>query len=223
MSFLSSVGGLSVASLITEGAAAVATGGTSLALQGALKGAALAIGDEVLQGAGAALGLPSSVIDLAQAAFHTAAGDPGGAYQNIQQASQSLGSAAGLDSSGQGQIQQQSYDAVQNLLNQVLDQMKQGKDADGNNATAAAGGKGGQSFLVAFAEAMGKAVDDKMDDMLGLAKNIDQANSSGDKSQLTQMTAQMQAMSQEVSMMSTAMSTSIKSIGDAISQLARKD
>lgn len=216
------LGGGGIMSLAAETAMAVETGGTSLVLQAALKGVGLAIGDNFLQAAGQQLGLPQSTIELAQAAFHGAAGDPGGAVQSIEAAAQSLSAETGSGDYETGQVQQQSYDAVSSLLNQFNEQLQQGKDADGNNATAAAGGKG-QSFLVALAVAMGKATDDKMDQMLSLAKNIDQANSSGDKSNITEMSGEMQAMSQEVSMLSTAMSTSIKAIGEASSSLARKD
>jgi hypothetical protein len=47
----------------------------------------MAVGDQVLQQLGQQLGLPQGAIDLAQAAFHGAAGDPGGAIQNLGEAS----------------------------------------------------------------------------------------------------------------------------------------
>jgi hypothetical protein len=223
MSGIAGLGGSGgILNIAAQGLLAAATGGSSLAITTALRGVMLSIGDQVIQQIGKQLGLPPAVVDLAQAAFHAEAGDAGGAIHSIESASQQLGGAAGLNDHQTGQVQSEAYDAVKNLVDQVRKDMTEGKDENGGKATNGKGAKG-QSFLVQLAVAMGKATDHKMDDMLKMAKDIDQANSGGDKSHITEMSGKMQALGQEVSMLSNALSTSLKSIGEASSTLARKN
>lgn len=237
MSFLSGIGGnlfSSVASIALQGALGIATGGASLLVTTALKGLMMSIGDQLLQNIGQKLGLPQSVIDLAQATFHGAAGDPGGAVQNIQEASQGLGAAAGLDDFGTGEIQRQSFDIVDHLQKNVQEQLENGSDEDGNSRgsaktrAAASASAGGESFLVRLALALGKAIDAKMDEQLKIAGEIDDAKNKaegGDKkadSQITQQGAKLTALGQEITILSNALNTALKSIGESVSTLARK-
>jgi len=218
----------SLLSTVATAALGVATGGASLMVEMAMKSVLTAIGDQVIQQLGQSLGLPQSAIDLAQGAFHSAAGDPGGAIQNLQEATSGLSSAAGLDAFQGGQLQRNIQDASNLFMDNVQKQLESGRDEEGNavqggakaRAAAAASG-GGQSFLVQLALAMGKAIDHKMDDMLAKAKEIDDAKSSG-KSDVTTKGAELTAMSQEVSILTNALNTSLKSIGEAVSTLARK-
>ncbi len=96
-----------------------------------------------------------------------------------------------------------------------------GVDSVPGSTTAAAGGSDGDSFLLKLAEALGKVIDDKMDDMVNVANQIDQQKSSG-SSQTATLSAQETALGQEVSLISNALNTAIKSLGDAASTLARK-
>lgn len=237
MSFLSGIGGnlfSSVASIALQGALGIATGGASLLVTTALKGLMMSIGDQLLQNIGQKLGLPQSVIDLAQATFHGAAGDPGGAIQNIGEASQGLASAAGVDHFGAGEIQNQAYNIVDQLQKNVQEKLENGTDEDGNSRgsakTRAAGAQaaGGESFLVRLALALGKAIDAKMDEQLKIAGEIDEAKNKaegGDKkadSQITQQGAKLTALGQEITILSNALNTALKSIGESVSTLARK-
>ena len=77
------------------------------------------------------------------------------------------------------------------------------------------------SVLQAIAFAMGKAMDDKLNDMAQKAQQL--GNSQSGSSQYGQLSSEIQADSQELGMMASAVSNSIKSIGDAGSQLAKKD
>ncbi len=219
---MSSIGNLlggSIGNLLVQGTLAVATGGTSLAVTTALRGVALSIGDQVLQRLGQEIGLPPAAVDLATAAFHAEAGDIGGAIHSIESASQELGSAAGLGDQDTGQVQNQAYDAVQQLVESINKKMAQGSDGEGGSGVS--GGKG-QSFLMKLAIAMGKAMDHKMDEMLDTSKQLDQANQSGDKSHTSELSGKIQALSQEIGMLSNALSNSIKSVGEASSTLVRK-
>lgn len=235
MSFLSGLGGnlfSSVANIALQGALGIATGGASLLVTTALKGLMMSIGDQLLQNIGQKLGLPQPVIDLAQATFHGAAGNPGGAIQNIEEASAGLASAAGLDSFGAGEIQRQSFDIVEQLQQNLQEKLENGTDEDGNSRgsakTRAAAGASGESFLVRLALALGKAIDAKMDEQLKIAGEIDDAKNAaegGDKdadSQITQQGAKLTALGQEITILSNALNTALKSIGESVSTLARK-
>lgn len=217
----------SVAGFAVQAALGVATGGASLVVQAALKTFMMAIGDQVIQQLGKQLGLPQPMIDMAQAAFHSAAGDPGGAVTNLQEAATGLAGVAGGGPFEAGELQRQGFEAANWLQEQALDRMQGGVDEEGQQAGGArarnaSGGKGADSFLMRLALAMGKAIDKKMDEMLETAENIDKAKGAGDESQITQMSAKMQALSQEVSILTNALNTSLKSIGEASSTLARK-
>ena len=238
MSFLGIGGGgnlfSSIANIALQGALGVATGGASLMVTTALKGLMMSIGDQLLQNIGQKLGLPQGAIDFAQAAFHGAAGDPGGAIQNIGEASQGLGLAAGLDQFGTGEVERNAFNIVDQLQKNVQDRLENGSDEDGNvrgNAkTRAAGASaaGGESFLVRLALALGKAIDAKMDEQLKIAGEIDDAKNAaegGDKgadSNITQQGAKLTALGQEITILSNALNTALKSIGESVSTLARK-
>lgn len=226
MSFLGIGGGgnlfSSIANIALQGALGVATGGASLLVTTALKGVMTAIGDQVLQQLGQQLGLPQAAIDLAQAAFHTAAGDPGGAAQNISEAVQGLGDAAGFDAFQTGQVERQAFDGATWLREQVEEALQGGTDGEGNRRGKAALQAGaGDSFLVRLAVALGTVVDNKMNKMVDKAGEIDKA-SGGDKSKTAKLSAEVSALGQEVSLISNALNTSIKSLGEAASTLARK-
>lgn len=216
---------------VAQVALGVATGGASMLIQQAMKSVMMSIGDQLIQKLGQSLGLPQSAIDLAQGAFHSAAGDPGGAVQNLQEAVGGLSDAAGFDAFQGGQLQRAVQDASDLFMNNLQEKLESGKDEEGNQsqgarakaATAAAGGSGGQSFLVRLALAMGSAIDNKMNEMLDKAEQIDDAKGGGSgESQITKMGAELTALSQEVSILTNALNTSLKSIGEAASTLARK-
>lgn len=214
---------------VAQVALGFATGGASMLIQQAMKSVLMSIGDQVLQKFGQQLGLPQSAIDMAQAAFHSASGDPGGAVQNLQEAVGGLGDAAGFDPFQAGQLQRATQDAADLFMNQLQEKLESGRDEDGNQAqgarakAAAARAGGGESFLVRLAIAMGTAIDKKMDEMLEKAEAIDEAKGGGSgESQITKMGAELTALSQEVSILTNALNTSLKSIGEAVSTLARK-
>ncbi|PXA87663.1 hypothetical protein DMC25_12370 [Caulobacter sp. D4A] len=230
MSFLGIGGGgnlfSSIANIALQGALGVATGGASLLVTTALKSVLTAVGDQVLQQLGQQLGLPQGAIDLAQAAFHSAAGDPGGAVQNVGEAVQGFSDAAGLDNFQAGQAQRDTFDAVDWIVKNAQEELQAGSDAEGSKrgkgASALAAAGGGESFLVKLAIALGTAVDNKMNDMLDIAKEIDNAKSNKDESKVTEMSAKMTAYGQEANIMSNALNTSLKTIGEAIAGIARK-
>lgn len=86
---------------------------------------------------------------------------------------------------------------------------------------------GGKSWLVAIAQAMGNALGTKAAKLVELSNKLDSlAGKSSDDQQAAKefqkTMAQFQAESQLFSMLSNAFSTAIKSIGEGMTSLARK-
>jgi hypothetical protein len=232
---------LNPTSLLTNVALGALTGGASLYLS---IGAQLMsqVAKAAIQQFGQQLGLPQPMIDVAQGAFDAASGNAAGAasefaeasagfQQQIAQFASSLnlnpvqtGEFAGAANGAKEQFQSVADKMMQNFTKEAAE----GKDENGDSRAAKRQSQlqavSGESFLVQLAVALGTAIDNKMEDMLDLAKNIDQKKKD-DPSGGTDATldsAKMQALSQEVSMMSAALTNSIKSIGEALSQIARK-
>lgn len=208
-------GGFNIGSLISTAALAVATGGTSLAVSMALKGLMTQIGSAVIQQVGQQLGLPQSVIDIAQGAFSAATGDYQGLASNISEASQNLASVTGGGNFEAGQIERDSNALVREFTENALKNIRENGDGEGSNV----GGK--KSFLVQLALAMGKVIDSKMERAVELGEKLD-AEQSKDKPVTGSITAEMTAVGQEISLITQALNNVIKSIGEAGSTLARK-
>lgn len=94
------------------------------------------------------------------------------------------------------------------------------RDAEGSGK----GGKSGSSWLVAIAKAMGAAAGKHAEKLVDLSKQIEQKSGSGGDAakEVTGLQAEFQAESQMFSMLQSAFSNAIKSIGEGMSQMARK-
>lgn len=212
-------GGFSPASLITQAALGVMTGGTSLLMETAMRTVVSAIGQQVIGQLGQEMGLPPSVVEMAQGAFAGAMGDMQGAEQGFQGAIQDVGSSFGGSPTEMGEAQS----AGQTLGNMMLDGMRQAaNDSDDGNGVKGSGTQGG-SLLMKIAIALGKLMDQKMTDMANLTDQIGALGSgSGNQSKLGELTGKLQGLSQETSLLSNALTNTIKTIGESNSTLARK-
>jgi len=89
-----------------------------------------------------------------------------------------------------------------------------------------ASGAKGKSWLVAIAQAMGNALGTKAAKLVELSNKLDglagKTDSQQDAKAFQKTMAQFQAESQLFSMLSNAFSTAIKSIGEGMTSLARK-
>ena len=234
------IGGFNPLQMISQAALAVATGGTSLIAQIAMQ-VATQIASQVLQQVGEKLGLPQSVIDMAQGAMFAASGNPAAAAQEYTQAAssglgsimQNAGSAFGASPAAVGQATREVQSAAKEVesiaeqqTNAYMKEALEGKDEDGNSnkgkRAMGANAGAGQSFLMRLAIALGGVIDGKMDEQLEKAREIDGKKASGDKSTLSTDGAILQALAQEISIMSNALNNSMKAIGEAVSTLARK-
>ncbi len=197
------------------------------------------IGMNLVQQIGQRLGLPQPMIDLAQSAFASASGQPGLMRQNIGEAVSGFAQQFDLRPSDAGQLQRdlmgatdKSFENLQRIANSFSGENAENVD-DGNGAprsrgrTAASG-----SWLVAFATAMGKALDakaaqikEKSNSIASMAdSNVDRKSNSGMKHQekLSSETQLLQAFTQEMSMIANAATNALKTVGEAQSTIARK-
>jgi hypothetical protein len=220
-----------LASIAQLGLAAM-TGGTSLLATTALRTIGSQIAMNLIQRLGQQMGLPQPMIDLAQAAFANASGQPGLMRQNINEAVQGFVGQMDLRPSEAGQLQRELMNAtdksyanmdkiVQSFSKRLLQSEGEGDDAGG-------------SVLMKIARALGKLMDQKMDSLAAKADQLGRVG--GDKGMKTkeggfnaegqskfgQLSAEVQALSQEIGYLSQAISSSIKSIGEASATVARK-
>jgi hypothetical protein len=144
----------------------------------AMKTIGMAIAQQVIQQLGQKLGLPEGIINMAQSAFSAAMGQPGASVQTVAQAVSSFAEQSGISPMQQGQLQRAGRNAESNI-SQIVDNMIRQMKAD---AKKSEGGRdefeglgttnGKRGFLFKIAEALGKAIDDQMNNMERLADKI---------------------------------------------------
>lgn len=161
-------------------------------------------GQQLIQNIGQQMGLPQSAIDMAQGAFAGSLGDVQGSAMNLDEALQAFGEETGASPADIGEAQRN----LQDLLRDIADRAAESDEAK----EAKHGGRGG-SWLRALAEILGTKLDAKADELSSLAQKAkDDPSTSMDFS----------TASQEFNILSNAATTSIKSIGEALSNIARK-
>lgn len=212
--------GLNFNSLISiaEILAAPMTGGSSLLLSAASQ-ALTQVGEQVMSSALDTVGIGGPTKDLVMGAFKSAVGDASGAVESYGNVSQDLvdkiTDAANHQSSNgsyTGELDRAKQDAT-DQLSKFIAKMGQ-TEADGDV------GKGSDSWLVAMAKAMGRMLGDKAQHIKELSQKIESEGSDA-KAYNTDIT-ELQGASQEYGIMSNAFSQVIKSIGEGLSGMARK-
>ncbi|NJM51762.1 MAG: hypothetical protein HC843_13575 [Sphingomonadales bacterium] len=222
--------------MVSQLALAAATGGTSALVMQAVKTIGSQIAMQVIQRAGQMMGLPQPMIDLAQAAYANASGQPGLVKQNISEAVSGFVSQLDLRPSEAGQLQRQLMDAS----DKSYANMQKIVDGFAKRLIKESGGgdEEGGSVLMKIARALGQLMDDKMDQLATKADALGRVgtekgnvHTSGQQKggftaegqgKFGQLSAEVQALSQELSYLSQAVSSSIKGIGEAASTVARK-
>jgi hypothetical protein len=183
---------------------------------------------------GQKIGLPPSMINLAQAAFGAASGQPGLAQQNIKEAVGDFVKELNLRPSEAGQLERELTSATDKSMNSMMDIASKYKKKSGG----ADGEEEGGSWLVALAKAMGKHLDakaaqikEKSDAIAAAAKPLEpgqkavdpnSAEGKQEQKELMSNNTLLQAYSQEMSILSNAVTNAIKSIGESQTTIARK-
>ena len=224
-----------------------------------------AIGQQVIQQLGQKLGLPQGIISLAQQTFAATTGGQGGPL-NIREAVANLGQNINFSPAQQGLIARAADNVVGGVVREVtnqlgsnvaetlrkmsLDQTLNAEKLRSQEATDEASSKVGSGgdvaerlgitggFLVSLAVAMGKVLDNKMNQLQRLTKEM---NGVGEKqaafgkvdeknqgkfqalgSEIQSISSLLQGVSQEMNVLSQALKTSIDSVGQGQATLARK-
>jgi hypothetical protein len=206
----------------------------------ALKSIMTAVGSQLIQQLGQRLGLPQSVISMAQTAFSGAMGGSGGVPRSISEAVSQFAQQGGLSASDEGSLIRASDMTIKGLLKKMeaeaeaaVEAAKEKKNGGKVSVAEELNIKGG--FLVALAEAIGKVMDQKSDDIVKLAnqmnsdgqkvrgKKLESGDNIAESSRLQQQSSLLQGLSQELNTLSQALSTSLKAIGEGQQTLARKN
>ncbi|MEJ2408376.1 MAG: hypothetical protein P8Y48_03310 [Novosphingobium sp.] len=174
-------------------------------------------GQQVIQQLGSSLGLPQPMIDMAQAGFAGTMGDYNGAFSNVNEAVEGLGSQIGMSLTDIASTQSSAQTAVDRMVSMITSRLRE----SGVDTSSAGTGEG--SLLMKIAKALGELLDGKMTQMANVSDKIGSlGSSSSNQSKLGSLTGELQGLSQETNMLSNALSTTIKSIGEANTTLARK-
>ncbi len=209
-------GGFNPVNFVSQAALAAMTGGTSLIVSQLATQLISSIAQQVIQQVGQELGLPQPAIDLAQGAFAAEFGDVAGATQNYQEALDGI--VQGFPNASpaeQGELQRASdgaYDALQDIARSMVEQAST-QDADGNVKGGRSGGA--PSWLMAIAKGLGRMLDsqaNKLENKMN-STNWDKAGEA----------AEFQAQSQEFGLAMNTATNAIKTIGDALTTMARKN
>ena len=176
------------------------------------------MGQQILQQFGDKLGLPQGIIDMAQSQFAGSIGDFQGAASNVDEALDQFGAGVGASPFDIAQAQ----NGVQQMMMQFIEEMSQSeefKDAKasggkGKVAGSSAGSTGAPGWLMAMAQALGEELDRLGQDMQSRAESL-----KGDDASAS---AEFGVVSQQFSMLMNATNNAIKTIGEAMSNTARK-
>jgi outer membrane murein-binding lipoprotein Lpp len=161
---------------------------------------------QLVQNMGDQMGLPQSAIDLAQSSVASRYGDIGGAAQNLNDSIERLGQETGASPSDIGSAQRDAADAIRYAAVEA----SQSEEA----REARAGGKGG-SWLLAMARALGAAADRKAEKLEAMSAGLDKAKPSE--------TAEFQAETQEFNLLMSAMTSTIKTLGESMTTMAKRN
>ncbi len=165
-----------------------------------------AVGQQIIQQLGDKLGLPQATIDMAQGAFCASMGDTRGATRNLSEVVSGIADRAGAS----------PFEAAsaERDLNDVIDRMSTNL-AESREAKEARS-SGGRSWLMAIAESLGRTSDKLAKEMDDMSKTL------GEGENKSSQNLKFGAKSQEFSQFFSSANTVIKTLGEALSQGARK-
>ena len=160
--------------------------------------------------------------DLISAGFKAGMGDTGGAIQDANQFIDDLGKSMGGSQSDIAQMQRSMDDFQTEITKLFTDAMARDaieREEDGagqtsGRATQRGGSAGGAGWLRAMAEALGKQCDELADEMQEAVDNIDKEDPS--------TMVEFQTISQQFSLVMNSTTTAIKTLGEAMTAVARK-
>lgn len=180
----------------------------------AVKTIGTAVAQQLISQLGQALGLPPSVINMAQQAFSAASGQGGSlAQQGIAQAVSSVAKEFNFSPAQEGEVNRTMNDTLNQLVSKIgeSEEFKAAKSAGGKGA---AGNTSSGSWLMALATALGDKLNVKAKEVQDLAGQI--TDKTPDK------TAKFGAATQDFGILMNATNNAIKTLGEGLTTTARK-
>lgn len=165
-----------------------------------------AVGQQIIQKLGDQLGLPQSSIDLAQGVYAGSTGDFNGATRNLSEAIQGIATQAGASAFEAGDAERDINDTIDQIATNLAES-REGREARSS---------GGKSWLMAIAESLGRTSDKLAQEMDDMSKTL------GEGENKSSQNLKFGAKSQEFSQFFSSANTVIKTLGEALSQGARK-
>ena len=169
-----------------------------------------------IQQVGQRLGMPQYAIEFAQASFANSIGARGLARQNIGDAVRELGNQFNLSPRDQAGLQRAAEFDLREFQRGIEEAVQRGK-------SQARRGRGKGSILEIIADAMIRAMNSKVGEMQRLAEKMDNVKHKKGQSDSVQINTDLTVATQEFSMMMNATSNMIKTIGESLSAMARKN
>lgn len=167
------------------------------------------MGQEIISRLGAQFGLPQETISLAQSAFAAGSGNFPSEVPSLGEAVQRSGEFFGSSPTEIGEQQRTMENFVSDIVRQSREQIE---ESEGGGAVR--GGKG-QGWLMAMAKALGAQLDQlgaKMENMAGrITKDT------------PGLSSQFSVVTQQFNMLMNAASNGIKTVGEAMGNMARKN
>jgi hypothetical protein len=202
---------------------AIETGGMSLLVEQAMEQTAGQILTEAFSGALDAIGVTGAPNQLITEALRTGYDLGSGNVAGLLQDAPSLAHDAvesAYQNGGLAQALSNLNDACTQLLDQALQNQKQRDETDPTGKNS--GRTGGESWLVALAEAQGAMLGDIANKMVKYQGQLTQHANDKDPKQFMDINSKLQAESQMFSLMSNSFSSVLKSLGEGMTAIARK-
>ncbi len=171
-----------------------------------------------IQQLGERLGMPQTMIDFVQASAATQMGMPGLARREIGEVISGLSSQFNVSPRDAANLERAAQFDINDFMRQIERAVERGEAQGGSRSRR--GGRG--SILEVIAEAMIKAMNSKVGEMQDLAAQMDKVKHKKGKSDSVEINTKLTVATQEFSMMMNATSNMIKTIGDALSAMARR-
>lgn len=237
--------------IASQAALAAATGGSSLAIQAAVKAVVVQVAQQAIGALGQQLGLPPAMVTAAQTALAGEMGMNGTGVANGRSELMQMAAEKGMSPlamAGLDRLMDEMGGTMDDLVANILDGINQESAERIKRGDKGRGGRGGEgSILMQIAVILGGVLDDKMQELKGAAealgdlgdnKSLQQTQKSGGflgfggkkntswtpkgQAEFGEQSAKVQALGQQVGYIANAMSTAIKSSGEGISTAARK-
>lgn len=183
--------------------------------------------DQVIQQVGQQFGLPQSMIDAAQGAFHGAIGDYEGAAGNYQDAMEAVREQA--SPADYGDLDRAVQDLMESTRQWFTEQMND--IAEGGKSEKSKGKGSGGDFFIAMAESLGKALQsqaDRVQDKANeLSNAVDAAEGTEDndradaQNEIMELQTELTAESMRLNYMSQGIHTALTKVGDALATSGR--